>query len=80
VASLKLQRPARAKIPGSAKVLDGEQSFVYRQLEAERFERIRVIPEQNQPRVGEAIVDNGAQILLAEERKASLQVLEGEKE
>ena len=80
VAHLRTSHRPLPKIPPAARLVDGEKTYVYRQLSPESLERIEVLPENNQPAVGDRIVVEGAQLLLSEERKASLQVLEGSAE
>ena len=80
VAQLRTGHRPLPQIPPAARLVDGEKSYVYRQVSLDRLERIEVLPEKNQPAVGDRVVVEGAQLLLSEERKASLQVLEGSAE
>lgn len=80
VAKLPTGHRSLPQIPPAARLVDGEKTYVYRQLSPDHLERIEVLPEKEQPAVGDRIVVAGAQLLLSEERKASLQVLEGEGE
>ena len=80
VAQLRTGHRTLPQIPSAARLVDGEKTYVYRQLSPDRLERIEVLPDKNQPAVGDRIVVEGAQLLLSEERKASLQVLEGSAE
>jgi len=77
IAHLHIKHRPLPKIPSAARLVDGEKTYLYRQLSPDRLERIELLPEKNQPAVGDLIVVEGAQLLLSEERKASLQVLEG---
>lgn len=77
VAHLRTSQRPLPNIPPAARLVDGEKTYVYRQLAPDRLERIEVLSEKDQPAVGDRIVVEGAQLLLSEERKASLQVLEG---
>lgn len=63
-------------IPPAARLVEAGRTYVYRQIAPERFERVEIQPSKNLPAPGDRLVVAGAQLLLSQERKSSLQVLQ----